>query len=185
MQNDIIVATVVGKEPTNLGGDDTQFREATKITKDIEKSNEELLRENKTPDRSMAKKVSKTELSIDLALAATAKQYSQKILKFETFLAKIEDKIFNDETIAELTSGDLLTLYTNTRLMKSETFKTLQAIKKDIDFDKLEINILALNAKDENSSDDSTPSDVSDILDKVMENENFLELAMDAQLDDK
>jgi hypothetical protein len=180
----IITEVVEEREPSILmetTSDD--FSNATEFTKEIEKSNEELLKHNKIPDRNIAKLISSTEISIDLALAAQAKQLSHKMLKLESFLSKIEDTLFSDDTIAELDKGDLMNLYTNTRLMKTDSFRMLKDIKKEIDFDKLEVSIMALNAKDDMNTVDED-SNVNDILDKLMKNEGFLDLAINAQLNE-
>jgi len=186
MQDAIIIADVMDDdEPSVLMEKQSSdhFSQANEFTQTLEQSNEDLLKHNKIPDRSIAKIISNTEISIDLALAAQAKQLSHKMLKLERFLSKIEDELFSDTTIAELDKSDLMALYTNTRLMKTDSFRMLKDIKKDIDFDNLEVSIMALNAKgDMNAADQD--SDVGDVLDKLMKNEGFLDLAINAQLNE-
>ena len=172
----------VKDNPVSISRTD-EFSKANDYTKKLEESNEELLRDNKIPDREIAKLISSTELSIDIALAAQAKQLSHKLLKLEGFLSKIEDRLFNDETIAELDKSELMALYTNTRLMKTDAFKMLKEIKKDIDFDKLEVSIMALNAKGDMTKEHSS-GDVNDVLEKLMKSESFLDVAIQAQLND-
>jgi hypothetical protein len=171
------------KEPSVIMSDGEQhFQNAVEYTKRLEDSNEELLRDNKIPDRDVAKLVSSTELSIDLSLASQAKQLSHKLLKLEHFLSKIEDRLFNDETIASLNEAELMQLYTNTRMMKQNSFQMLKEIRKEVDFDKLEVSIMALNAKgDMKSADDGN---VNDVLEKIMASDNFLDAAVKAQLDE-
>jgi len=172
----------VKDNPVSISRTD-EFSKANDYTKKLEESNEELLRDNKIPDREIAKLISSTELSIDIAFAAQAKQLSHKLLKLEGFLSKIEDRLFNDETIAELDKSELMALYTNTRLMKTDAFKMLKEIKKDIDFDKLEVSIMALNAKGDMTKEHSS-GDVNDVLEKLMKSESFLDVAIQAQLND-
>jgi hypothetical protein len=175
---------VAVSEPSVIMGDGKQhFQKAVEYTKRLEDSNEELLRDNKVPDRDVAKLVSSTELSIDLALASQAKQLSHKLLKLEHFLSKIEDRLFNDDMIASLNEAELMQLYTNTRLMKTDAFRMLKEIKKEVDFDKLEVSIMALNAKGDMKNSDKD-GNVNDVLEKIMSSDNFLDLAVKAQLDE-
>jgi len=179
---DLIIADVVENEPSVLMEErEENFSKANEYTKTIEESNEELLRDNKIPDRNIAKIISSTELSIDLALAAQAKQLSHKMLKLESFLSSIEDMLFTETTLAEMDKSQLMALYTNTRLMKTDAFRMLKEIKKDIDFDKLEVSIMALNAKGDMNQETSA-GDVNDVLDKIMKSDSFLDVAIDAQL---
>ena len=180
--DELVIADVVENEPSVLMEErEENFSKANEYTKTIEESNEELLRDNKIPDRNIAKIISSTELSIDLALAAQAKQLSHKMLKLESFLSSIEDMLFTETTLAEMDKSQLMALYTNTRLMKTDAFRMLKEIKKDIDFDKLEVSIMALNAKGDMNQETSA-GDVNDVLDKIMKSDSFLDVAIDAQL---
>ena len=146
--------------------------------KKIEDTNEKLVSENTIPAREIVKDISTTETNIDLTLAALAKVTSVKLMKFEKYLSKIEDELFSDETLATMDKTQLMSLYTQARMLKKDSFDQLKQIKKDIDFSNLEINIMSMNAK---NSTETFSEDINEILDKVINSEDFIIKAKEIQ----
>jgi len=181
--NGVIQAEIVDEyQNDNMTDYNTNdYTNASEYTEKLVKTNEDILRENKIPERKIANDISTTEMSIDIAMAALAKQTSHKLLKLEGFLGKIEDILFNDTTIAEMSKGDLMDLYTATRMMKADSFRTLNQIKKDIDFEKLEMDIIASNIKGDNQS---SAKNVNEVIDKIVNSNSFLDQAIQSQLDE-
>ena len=126
----------------------TEYSDVSVMTEQIQEETESLVRDKKIPARAIIDEVSTTELAIDLAMANIAKQTAVKLQKLEGFLGKIEDKLFNDDILEKMNKGDLLLLYTNTRMMRSDAFKMIREIRKDVDFSTLEANLMSLHAKE-------------------------------------
>lgn len=179
---DLVTAELVDEiKELKVEYDEENYIKANEYTENLETTHEDLLSKKAIPDREIAKDISLTGMSIDIAMAALAKQTSYKLLKLEKFLSKIEDRLFNDETIAELTKSELMDLYTATRMMKTDAFRTLKEIKKEIDFEKLEADIISSNVRGEVKNSNS---DINDVLNKVMNSESFLEQAIQAQINE-
>jgi len=178
---DIVAAELVDeiKELEAQICEQNEYKKAVEYTKSLEETQEKLIAEKSIPDRDVAKDISTTEMAIDIAMAALAKQTSYKLLKLEKFLSKIEDRLFNDETIAELSKSELMELYTATRMMKADAFRTLKEIKKEIDFEKLEADIIASNARGDFKNSNT---EVNEVINKIMNSDSFLEKAIEAQL---
>jgi len=151
------------------------------MTDNIKEETEKLVRDRKIPERNIISEVSTAELAIDLAMANIAKQTAVKLQKLEGFLGKIEDKLFNDEILDKMNKGDLLLLYTNTRMMRSDAFRMIREIRKDVDFSTLEANLLSLHAKESISSSNNGDESMNSILQTLLSDENFLAGAEEEQ----
>jgi len=150
------------------------FSKISKYTQLINDQTEKLVDKNKLPAREIINQIATTDIVIDLAFASLARQTALKILELETFLSKIEDRLFDQETIANLSNADLLNLYQTTRIMKSDSFKTLSSLRKDIDFDKLEATLLALHNKEQlKDLNDTESGKVRSILEQLLTSPEF------------
>ena len=160
----------------------TEYSDVSEMTENIRHETESLVKDRKIPERSIIGEVSTAELAIDLAMASIAKQTAVKLQKLEGFLGKIEDKLFNDDILDDMNKGDLLLLYTNTRMMRSDAFRMIREIRKDVDFSTLEANLLSLHAKEsiKNATDDSEDG-MNSILQSLLADENFLATAGEEQ----
>ena len=159
----------------------SEYSDVSDMTQNIQEETESLVRDKKIPERSIISEVSTTELAIDLAMANIAKQTAVKLQKLEGFLGKIEDKLFNDEILDKMNKGDLLLLYTNTRMMRSDAFKMIREIRKDVDFSTLEANLMSLHAK-ESIKDAEGDDGMKSILQTLLSDENFLNDAESEQM---
>jgi len=151
-----------------------EYSDVSEMTSNIKDETERLVKDRKIPERSIIGEVSTTELAIDLAMANIAKQTAVKLQKLEVFLGKIEDKLFNDDILDDMNKGDLLLLYTNTRMMRSDAFRMIREIRRDVDFSTLEANLLSLHAK-ESLSNSTGDESVNSILESLLSDESFLE----------
>jgi len=159
----------------------TEYSEVSDMTQGIQDETEALVRDKKIPARAIISDVSTTELAIDLAMANIAKQTAVKLQKLEGFLGKIEDKLFNDDILDKMNKGDLLLLYTNTRMMRSDAFRMIREIRKDVDFSTLEANLMSLHAK-ESIKDAEGDDNMNSILQTLLSDENFLSDAEEEQI---
>ncbi len=153
--------------------ENTEYSDVSLMTQGIKDETESLVRDKKIPARSIISDVATAELAIDLAMANIAKQTAVKLQKLEGFLGKIEDKLFNDEILDKMNKGDLLLLYTNTRMMRSDAFRMIREIRKDVDFSSLEANLMSLHAK-ESIKDAEGNDTMNSILATLLSDENFL-----------
>ena len=167
-----------GAEILEEYGEVEEFREYSKVsdmTVRIKEETENLVEHQTIPKRDIIGEVSTAELAIDLAMANIAKQGAVKIQKLEGFLGKIEDKLFTDEILNDMSKGDLLLLYTNTRMMKSDAFRMIREIRKDVDFANLEANLLSLHAKE--SVKEASGDKMNSILEELFSDDTFLKSA--------
>ena len=162
----------------------TDYSEVSEMTVRIQEDTENLVREQKIPDKDIIGQVSVTDMVIDLAMASLAKQTSVKLQKLETFLGKLEDKLFDEKNLAKMKPNDLANLYTSTRMMRTDAFRMLKEIKKDVDFTSLEANLLSLHAKKSLDDDTDENHQMRSILESILMNEDFLETAVGIQVDD-
>jgi len=164
--------------------EDTGYSDVSAMTENIQEETENLVRDRKIPERTIISEISTAELAIDLAMANLAKQTAVKLQKLEGFLGKIEDKLFNEDILENMNKGDLLLLYTNTRMMRSDAFRMIREIRKDVDFSTLEANLLSLHAKEsiKHATDDSNDG-MNSILQSLLADENFLQTAEQSQTD--
>jgi len=175
--NDVVQAEIINgiKEIQELNNN--EFSKTNEAIKKVEEAHEKLAFEDKIPEKDIAKKVSLTQIEIDLGLASLAKSTALKLVKLEKYLSKIEDIIYNDETLTELDKGKLLQLYSQTRIMRSELLKSLTEIRSKIDFETLNAQIQALNIQNERNE----ISSLDEIVNKILENENFLNEVQELQ----
>ena len=170
------------QELINAEVESTEYSDVSEMTVNIQNETESLVRDKKIPERSIISEVSTAELAIDLAMANLAKQTAVKLQKLEGFLGKIEDKLFKDDILEKMNKGDLLLLYTNTRMMRSDAFKMIREIRKDVDFSTLEANLMSLHAK-ESIKDAEGDDSMNSILQTLLSDENFLNDAASEQRD--
>lgn len=157
--------------------ENSEYSDVSDMTDNIKKETEKLVKERKIPERSIIAEVSTAELAIDLAMANLAKQTAVKLLKMEGFLGKIEDKLFNDDILENMNKGDLLLLYTNTRMMRSDAFRMIREIRKEVDFSTLEANLMSIHAKESVKSHAEGDDPMNSILESLLSDENFLNAA--------
>ncbi|MCK5536283.1 MAG: hypothetical protein KAI79_05610 [Bacteroidales bacterium] len=162
----------------------TDYSKVSDMTKRLSEETENLVRDQKIPAKDIIGQVSVTDMVIDLAMASLAKQTSVKLQKLETFLGKIEDKLFSDKTIKGMSAPELAGLYANTRLMRTDAFKMLKDIKKDVDFTSLEANLLSLHAKKSLDDDTDENHQMRSILESILMDNDFLEQAVEMQVED-
>lgn len=161
----------------------TEYSEVSDMTENIKEETEKLVRDRKIPERNIINDITTAELAIDLAMANIAKQTAVKLQKLETFLGKIEDKLFNDDILDDMNKGDLLLLYTNTRMMRSDAFKMIREIRKDVDFSTLEANLLSLHAKESIKDATDEEDGMNSLLQSLLSDENFMSTAEQVQKD--
>ena len=156
----------------------TEYSEVSTMTENIQDETVSLVKEQKIPERNIISEVSTSELAIDLAMANLAKQTAVKLQKLEGFLGKIEDKLFNEKILDDMNKGDLLLLYTNTRMMRGDSFRMLREIRKEVDFASLEANLLSLHAKEsvKNAGDDAGDR-MNSILEQLFTDDSFIKNA--------
>ena len=153
----------------------TEYSDVTTMTENIASETENLVEHQTIPKRDIISEVSTAELAIDLAMANIAKQGAVKIQKLEGFLGKIEDKLFQEDILEDMSKGDLLLLYTNTRMMKADAFRMIREIRKDVDFANLEANLLSLHAKE--SVKEASGDKMNSILEELFSDDTFLKSA--------
>jgi len=159
----------------------TDYSDISTLTEHLEQQTEELVRSQKLPEKDIVGQVSTTDMVIDLALANIGKQTALKMTKLEKFLSKIEDQLFKDSTLEEMTKSDLLTLYTSTRMMKSDGFKMLKEIRKDVDFENLEASLLSMHSKESLKEDEGSGGKMQSILNALLGDGSFLKTAQEKQ----
>jgi len=159
------------------------YSKVSKYTQLLDSETENLIGSNSLPAKEVIKQVATTNIAVDLAFASMAKTTALKMQKLEKFLGTIEDKLFKDETIENLSNGDLLTLYQTTRIMKTDSFKMLKDLRKDIDFDDLEATLLSLHNKEElaDSQNEDGANEVKSMLEQLLTSDAFTSAAADAQ----
>lgn len=158
-----------------------QYSDVSDMTEFLGDQTEKLVRENVLPEKGIISQVSTTDMVIDLALANIAKQTSVKLQKFETFLGEIEDRLFDQDSLKEMSKADLLTLYTSTRLMRTDAFKMLKEIRKDVDFSGLEASLLSMHSKESLKEDAAGGNQVHGLLEKIISDPNFIQKAQATQ----
>jgi predicted RNA-binding protein with EMAP domain len=180
MANDIIEAYI--EEDIKLQiQENNEFSKSTEYVKDLEEEHEKLISGNsKVPKKEIADRVSTTMLEIDLSLVALMKSTSHKLLKLEKFLSKIEDIIFNDNTLEELDKGKLLQLYGQTRIMRGELLKSLNELREKVDTERLEGQIKSLNIQ--NNKNEITSLD--EIVEKILSDDNFVKESLRTTLNE-
>ena len=154
-----------------------EYSEVSDMTENIKNENESLVRDQKIPAKEIIDEVSVTNMVIDLSMASIAKQASVKLLKMETFLGKIEDRLFSDKSLDGMSKGDLAALYTSTRMMRTDAFRMLKDIKKDVDFGSLEDSLLSLHSKASLKEGTETGEQMKSILQTLMADDSFLKTA--------
>ncbi len=157
--------------------ENSEYSDISDLTKNLENQTLELVKSQKLPEKDIIGQVSTTDMVIDLAMANIGKQTALKMSKLEQFLGKIEDQLFKDSTLEEMTKSDLLSLYTSTRMMKSDGFKMLKEIRKEVDFENLEANLLSMHSKESLKGDEASGGKMQGILQALLGDANFLKSA--------
>lgn len=172
------------KKVTKSGGcppTTSEFSDVSDMTKHMQEQTTKLVGENSLPEKDIIGQVSTTEMVIDLALATLARQSSVKLIKLEEFLGKVEDRLFKDETLDELTKSDLMNLYTSTRMMKTDAFRMLKEIRKESDFNNLEATLLSMHSKEDLNTINADGTKMQGLLESLIMNGDFLAQAQTQQ----
>jgi len=159
------------------------FSKISKYTHLLDLENEKLVEKNSLPVKEVISQVATTNVAVDLAFASVARATALKLQKLEKFLGIIEDRLFKEETIENLSNSDLLTLYQTTRIMKTDAFRMLKEIRKEIDFDKLEATLLSLHSKEELSEtqNNDNANEVKSMLELLLNSKEFTEALAEKQ----
>jgi len=187
INKDIILAEIITQNEifgsnNGTGISDTEnnnFSKISKYTKNIDDQTEKLIETNTLPTKEIISKVANTKLSVDLSFASVAQSTAIKLQKLEKFLGKIEDKLFSDKTLDNLSSADLLALYQSTRLMRTDAFKMLKDLRTDVDFDSLESQLLSLHQKMETSTSDEEKVSLNSFLSELFADKTFIQKSED------
>jgi len=152
-----------------------EFSEITDMTENIHHQTKNLVRDQKLPEKEVIAEISTTDMVIDLSLANIAKTTAMKLTKMETFLGKIEDKLYDDQILDKMNKHELMALYTNTRLMRTDAYKMLVEIRKNTDFSTLEAQLLSLHSKESMREDDSSNGgQMRSVIEQIMLDPDFL-----------
>jgi len=170
----------VGVENFNLSKKEGEFSRIDKASENLENVQEDLLRDGKVPSRETAREVSTTDTIVDLALATLARTSAVKLIKMEKFISSIEDELLSEESLANMPKEQMLNIYGQLRMLRNTTLQNVRDIRKEVDFSELEVKIIAANAKGDMNSVGST---VNEVLDKIMNNADFLEKSIQLQKD--
>ena len=178
------VKQIAKKGVTKSGGcppTDTEYSDISQMTKQMQEQTAKLVSEQSLPAKEIIGQVSTTEMVIDLALATLARQSSVKLIKLEEFLGSVEDRLFKPEILDELTKSDLMSLYTNTRMMRTDAFRMLKEIRKESDFNNLEATLLSMHSKEELNSANADGNKMKGLLESLIMNGDFLQQAQAQQ----
>ncbi len=153
----------------------SEFSAISDMTENLGHQTEQLVQHQKLPEKEVIGEVSTTDMVIDLSLANIAKQTSVKLSKMETFLSRIEDRLYDDKTLEKMNKHELMALYTNTRLMRTDAFKMLAEIRKTVDFSALEAQLLSMHSKASMQDESTGQGDkMKGILEQMMTDPNFI-----------
>jgi len=144
------------------------FKSLNLLTKEDDKIIEELLFNGKIPDKEFVKRIKLSGLGISLSLIQLAKKLSAKLQIIESYLSKLEDKLFNEQLLDTMETSELLQLYQSTRILFERTEDMLIKIREKIDIEQVSMLLKALNSK-ENEEDDGIDLDDSEEIDDIME----------------
>jgi len=157
------------------GNHSREFSNISDMTENLGQQTEELVRGQTLPQKEVIGEVSTTDMVIDLSLANIAKQTSVKLSKMETFLSRIEDRLYDDKTLEKMNKHELMALYTNTRLMRTDAFKMLAEIRRTVDFSALEAQLLSMHSKESMRDDTVGQGDkMKGMLEQMLTNPEFL-----------
>lgn len=160
----------------------TEFSDISKMTENLDAQTTKLVAEQQLPEKEVIGEVSTTDMVIDLSLANIAKQTSVKLNRMETFLSKIEDILYDDKSLEGMNKHELMALYTNTRLMRTDAFKMLSEIRKTVDFGLLEAQLLSMHSKESMKVDEEGSGEkMQSILEAMLKSPDFLLAAQENQ----
>lgn len=157
------------------------YSEVSEMTDNLHEQTENLVRDKTLPKKEIVSEVSTTDMVIDLALANIAKQTSVKLTKMERFLSKLEDKLYDDAILDNMNKQELMSLYANTRMMRTDAFKMLNEIRKGVDFSALEAQLLSLHSKESMKEGADGGEKMKSMLEGILNNPDFLEQAVKNQ----
>ena len=143
------------------------FKSLDLLSEEDDKIIEELLFEGKIPDKDFVNRVKLSGLGVSLSLIQLSKKLAAKLQIIEKYLSKLEDKLFNDETIETLETGELLQLYQGTRILFERTEDMLMKIQEKVDIDSVAMLLKGLNAK-ENGEEEAVDLSDGDDIDEIM-----------------
>jgi len=148
------------------------FKSLDILSKKDDEIIEKLLFDGDIPDKDFIKRVKLSSLGVSLSLIQLAKKLAAKLQLIEKYLSKLEDKLFNDQTLKTLETGELLQLYQSTRILFERTEDMLMKIQDKVDVEGVAMTLKALNAKSENeeeSIDLENQEDIDDIMQMIAE----------------
>ena len=144
------------------------FKSLDILSKQDDEIIEKLLFEGVIPDKEFVQRVKLSSLGVSLSLIQLAKKLSAKLQIIESYLSKLEDKLFNEETLNTLETGELLQLYQSTRILFERTQDMLMKIQEKIDIDNVTMTLKALYAKD-NEEETQLDLENNEDIDEIME----------------
>ena len=152
--------------------DQNIFKSLDILSKKDDEIIEKLLFDGDIPDKDFIKRVKLSSLGVSLSLIQLAKKLAAKLQLIEKYLSKLEDKLFNDQTLETLETGELLQLYQSTRILFERTEDMLMKIQDKVDVDGVAMTLKALNAKSENEEENidlDNQEDIDDIMQMIAE----------------
>jgi hypothetical protein len=154
--------------------DQNIFKALDVLSEEDDKFVEELLFKGKIPDKEFIKRVKLSGLGVSLSLIQLSKKLAGKLQIIENYLSKLEDKLFNDSNLEDMSNGEMLQLYQMTRILFEKTQSSLMQIQEKIDVDSVEMMLKAMSTKAE-TEDESVPSsydddNIDDIMQMIVEN---------------
>jgi AraC-like DNA-binding protein len=144
------------------------FKSLDILSKQDDEIIEKLLFEGVIPDKQFVQRVKLSSLGVSLSLIQLAKKLAAKLQIIESYLSKLEDKLFNEETLNTLETGELLQLYQSTRILFERTEDMLMKIQEKIDIDNVTMTLKALYAKD-NEEETQIDLESNEDIDEIME----------------
>lgn len=158
------------------------YSDVSRMTGNLHTQTENLVRDQKLPEKTVISEISTTDMVIDLALANIAKQTSIKLSRMETFLSALEDKLFDESMLETMSKTEMMSLYANTRMMRTDAFRMLKEIRKDVDFAGLEAQLLSLHSKESmRETTDGQGDKMKSMLENILMNPDFLSQAVASQ----
>ena len=147
------------------------FKALTLLSKKDDEIIEKLLFEGEIPDKDFIKRVKLSSLGVSLSLIQLSKKLASKLQIIEEYLSKLEDKLFNEQTLNTLETGEMLQLYQSTRILFERTEDMLMKIQEKVDVDNVTMILKGLNAKSENTEevDFTDDEDVNEIMEMLSE----------------
>jgi len=149
--------------------DQNIFKALDVLSEEDDKFVEELLFKGKIPDKEFIKRVKMSGLGVSLSLIQLSKKLAGKLQIIESYLSKLEDKLFNDGNLEDMSNGEMLQLYQMTRILFEKTQTSLMQIQEKIDIDSVEMTLKALSTKADTEDNDEPTTYDDDNIDEIMD----------------